>query len=73
MTKSYVAQYRSLDHRMLLGGKSWGQSSRFASRTDAQSHLDAVLEINRSAGVVIAGEVYQSNEEPEIEEIDNDA
>lgn len=63
MTNSYIAKYRSIDKRTLLGGVLQSESCRYGDREEAELRLEIVLELN---GEHCRGEVVESVLLPEI-------
>lgn len=64
--RSWVASYWKVGAGTMLGGVKRSRSSHFASRVDAAARLASAIEINRGAGVEVAGQVVASSHFPEI-------
>lgn len=64
--RSYYAEYWALGSSLLLGGVSRSRTSRFGTAEDAAARLEGALEINRGASRNCTGEVWGSEQPPEI-------
>jgi hypothetical protein len=71
MAKSYYVRYErgesaKRDGKLLLGGVTASESSRFSHEQDAVARARTIVEVHAGMGVVVDFEVKESRKRPEI-------